>query len=75
MDLLIPQGFHRIVCSELRYSKAEVYWNPNRSLLLIKVTTGSREALLGPFNNSNELEAIHHALNDVKEFKGRYNAC
>jgi len=75
MTVLIPAGFNRIVCSELRHSKAEVYWNLTRRLLLIKITQGEKEFLLGPFDNGGALEAIHHALNDVKEMKGNYGGC
>jgi len=75
MSVLIPAGFNRIVCSELRHSKAEVFWNSTRALLLIKVTQGEKEILLGPFDNGGALAAIHHALNDVKEMKGSYLGC
>ena len=74
MTVLIPQGFYRIACSELA-SKGEMYWNPARRLLLIKVTTGDKESLVGPFDNGGQLEAIYHVLNDVKEMKGNYGAC
>lgn len=74
MTVLIPKGFCRIVCSELTGSKAEVYWNPQRRVLMMKVTCGEDEELIGPFSN-NSLEAINHALNDVKDMKGQYGAC
>ena len=75
MSVLIPVGFVRIVCSELRHAKAEVYWNMNRRLLFIRVTQGKTEFLLGPFDNGGALEAIYHALSDVKEMKGSYSGC
>ena len=75
MSVLIPAGFRRIVCSELRAAKAEVFWSEERRLLMVKVTIGNKESLIGPFDNAGSLEAIHHALNDVKEMKGRYGSC
>lgn len=75
MSVLIPKGFYRIVCSELIGSKAEIYWNASRRLLMIKVTTGEDERLVGPFDNGGQLEAIHHALSDVKDQKGNYGSC
>ena len=74
MSVLIPKGFYRIACSEMG-AKAEMFWNPARRLLLIKVTLGDKENLIGPFDNGAELAAVHHVLTDVKEMKGIYGAC
>ena len=74
MSILIPQGFFRVACSELLSATAEVYWNATRRMLLVKVTTQDEERLVGPFAQ-HELEAIPHAINDVKDMKGNYGAC
>lgn len=74
MSVLIPKGFYRIACSEME-AKAEMFWNPARRLLLIKVTLGDKESLIGPFDNGAELTAMHHVLTDVKEMKGIYGSC
>ena len=75
MTVLIPTGYFRIVCSELRAAKAEIMWNPARRLLLVKLTSGENEHLIGPFDNGGELEALLHALKDVYDMKGQYGAC
>ena len=69
---LIPKDYFRIACSELRHSKAEAYWSPQRRMLIIKVDD---TLVLGPFNNSNQLESIHHVMRDVVEMKGNYGGC
>jgi len=77
MSTLIPKGFNRIACSELIAGKAEAFWNAHRKLLMVKITTGhdSQERLIGPFDNSQELEVLFHVLSDVKSMKGNYGAC
>ena len=60
---VIPKGFHRCACSELRFTKAESFYSPDRALYYIVLDD---EHSIGPMNK-NQLEALLHAGKDCFE--------
>ncbi len=62
--IILPEGYFRVACSELRNSTGEAFANKEGKVIF--VVDGERS--IGPINKA-QMEALIHVLNDVSEMK------
>ena len=73
-SVVIPQGYKKVAVSKQRNTEVSIYFSEEAKLLygLLYDVMKNQERSFGPFTELN-LPVLIHALDDVKEMKGRYN--
>ena len=67
---LIPRDYVRIALSPLSHSTGEAFYNRKIRKFIFRI---DEQILFGPITHE-QMEALLHVANDVREMRGRYGA-